>query len=87
MNWQPDIERLMEVIEGVFAGHPIYEARLRQWRLVSDLPPILVTANGWLVNGHHRLIVARERNEQIWALIVEYKAGHWVATGNVVRVQ
>lgn len=87
MHWQPDFERLMEVIDGVLAGHPIYEERLRQWRRIGVLPPILVTAGGWLVNGHHRLIVARERGEELWGLIVERNGEDWIATGNLIRVR
>lgn len=86
MHWQPAIDRLLVVVVGVLAGHPIHEERLRQWRMIDELPPILVTASGWLVDGHHRLIVARERGEQLWGQIVEARGSDWIATGNVVRV-
>lgn len=85
-HWQPAVERLTGVVEARFAGHPIFEERLNQWRRISDFPPVLVTAEGWLVDGHHRMTVARERGCEVWGVIVERRGEHWIATGNVARV-
>lgn len=87
MNWEPAIHRLNKVVVGVLSAKVINHDRVRQWRQMDELPPILVTESGWLVDGNHRLVVARGRGQQIWAQIVENRAGDWIATGNIVRVK
>lgn len=88
-HWQPAIVTAGITITVTPAGHPIFNERLAEWRAYweqyRELPPLLMTADGWLVDGHHRLIVARELGVSLWGLIVERHGPHWVATGNVTR--
>lgn len=90
--WTPDFERIDAVVTATPDPlRPIYPQRLDDWRAFfrqhGRLPPLLVAQGGWLVNGHHRLIVARENGYEPDAEIVLYRHPHWVATGNLIRVR
>lgn len=91
IHWGPDFDRLECELFAVPAGHPIYDERVTQWRTYleehGELPPVLVMETGWLVNGHHRLLVARECGLSLWGLIVERDGENWVATGSFAKVK
>lgn len=91
MNWTPDFTNALRTITAQPAGHPIFPQRVEDWReflcFTGSLPPVLICESGWLVNGHHRLIVAREMNVPLWGVIVEYRSGQWPrVTGNLANV-
>ena len=91
MNWEPDFLRAEATIEAVSANHPIYDKRLNDWRKYYEkykiLPSALLTEDGWMVNGHHRLIVAREKGIRLHGSIVEQDGEKWIVTGNLCLVK
>lgn len=90
-HWQPDFLRSELVVTAIPAGHKIYDERVEDWRKYLEqhgsLPSVLLAENGWMVNGHHRLAVAREKGVRLHGLIVEHDGTKWVATGNLCLVK
>ena len=90
-HWQHDFGRVETEIVAVPAGHVIYPGRVLEWAAFYDrhgyLPSVLLTSGGWMVNGHHRLIVAREKQIRLHGLIVERDGPRWVVTGNLCLVR
>lgn len=90
LHWQEDFNRTELEIVAIPAGHTIYPARVEDWELYlkrwGTLPSILLTKDGWIVNGHHRLIVAQKNNVRLHGLIVEHNGTGWTATGNLCLV-
>lgn len=106
-HWLPDSGQVQTEIRAVILGQ-VYVERLRWWREqfarceAADgrrpvgLPPVLIMADGRIVNGNHRAYVASEFGSKLWGLVVELLPvqvwvpdGHgrpWVCTGNVCQV-
>lgn len=89
-HWQPDFTDEFLAIRALPSDVTIYPERVQDWLCFldshSELPPVLICANGWVVNGHHRLEAAKIAGVLAWSIIVEFIDGHWVANGNVARV-
>ena len=85
-NWFPDYLGVEQSITATTDDQAIHQGRLQDWRdyllRYGSLPSILLTDSGWVVNGRHRLIVARETRTLLTGLIVKSVDGHYVATGN-----
>lgn len=90
-SWLPDYTQIEHKIKAIPAGHPIFEERLEDWRRYlgkyGHLPSVLLTESGWMVNGHHRLTVAREKQVRLTGLIVKIEGENWIATGNLCLVE
>lgn len=90
-HWQPDFPRTELVVTAVPAGHAIFPCRILEWWDFLDelgyLPAVLLTKEGWMVNGHHRLIVARDQKCRLHGHIVERVGPAWMATGNLCLVK
>ena len=90
-HWQQDFLRSESEVVPIPAGHKIYQERLEEWRnyleKYGSLPSILLTESGWMVNGHHRLIVAEEKGIRLHGLIVEHNGKGWTATGNLCLIK
>lgn len=89
--WLPDIGGIETYVDGVMDTQDVSAERLQQWRefwmRTLMLPSILVTEGGWVVNGRHRLALARQEEIPLFGLIVKHVGEHWVATGNLCRVR
>lgn len=90
MGWEPDFTRIDVEITGRPANSVIYADRLINWREFYKeygyLPSILVMEDGHVVNGNHRLMVARENYTFVYGLIMRYSKGEWVTDGNLCKV-
>ena len=92
MPWQSSLESVKEFEaydhpSVTDTTSPEFMQRVDKWRRwVRDngrLPPGLVTADGMLVDGHHRIRVARMRRERLPCCVVESTPDGWRATGAV----
>ena len=87
MNWQPAIDRLNETVTAILDDQERTVERVEAWRrFKQSWPAVLVTQDGWVVDGRHRVVAARLDSRVLWGHIVERSGDDWVATGNIVRV-
>lgn len=90
IHWRTDNEHATELITAKSPkphSPDIVACWVEFYRRHGQFPPILMTEDGDIVNGNHRVAAARLLGVRLWASIVVHLDGGWMATGCAVMVE
>jgi hypothetical protein len=66
---------------------PVIEHWLKSYEREKQVPPGLVTSDGLMIDGNHRLAAMRQLGQGMWCCVVAVYLGCWRATGRAVWVE
>lgn len=65
---------------------PVINHWIQSYSLNKNVPPGLVTHEGVMIDGNHRLEAVRYFGQGMWCCVVIHKDGNWLATAKSVWV-